>query len=515
MTGTADVLLSEAAPSHLDRWAARVRASAVRSRRIDVLAPVLVTLLAGILRLWNLGHPHALVFDETYYVKDAWSQWVLGFPANWPSDADAGFITGKTDAFLSTGSFVVHPPLGKWIIGVGMWAFGPDSSTGWRISAALLGTATVLLVYLLAHRLTRSTVFAAVAGLLMAVSGLGIVLSRVSLLDIFLTFFSVLAFLFAVLDRQRHLDRLSRLGLRTLWGRPWLVAAGTAAGAATAVKWSGLYVLAGLGLYVVITDALARRRAGAPMWPWDALRQGLASFVLFVPVALAVYLASWAGWFATDGGYDRHAADVSPATGVFAWVPLPLQSLWIYHEAIYAFNVGLSTPHSYASPAWQWPLLIRPTSMYWHQDQVGQAGCTWAGSCVQSISSIPNPFMWWGGMAAIVYLVVAFVLRRNWRHAVVLLGVGSAYLPWLMFPDRTIFQFYTIAIAPFAVLALTFALRDIAAGHGRIRRLAGQRIVWIYLAVVVALSALWYPVWVGMPVPYWFWLLHNWVPTWI
>ena len=27
-------------------------------------------------------------FDETYYVKDAWSQWNLGYPATWPEDAE-------------------------------------------------------------------------------------------------------------------------------------------------------------------------------------------------------------------------------------------------------------------------------------------------------------------------------------------------------------------------------------------------------------------------------------------
>ncbi|WP_308493453.1 dolichyl-phosphate-mannose--protein mannosyltransferase [Microbacterium terrisoli] len=524
MISTVDGLMPDANTSMLDRVTARVHRSPELRRRIDVLAPVLVTLLAAVLRLWSLGHPHALVFDETYYVKDAWSQWNLGYSSEWPADADKGFVAGDTDTFLRGGSFVVHPPLAKWLIGLGMWIFGPASSTGWRIAAALAGTATVLLVYLLAKRLSNSTVLATVASGLLAIDGLGIVLSRVALLDIFLTMFSVLAFLFAVLDRQSHLRRLATRwrppgddatvrGLGDLgpvsWARPWLIAAGATAGAATAVKWSGLYVLAAIGLYAVISDALERRRMGVEAWTWGAARQGVASFVLLVPVAFAVYLASWIGWLVTAGGYDRQASTN------------PLQALWIYHQAIYAFHVGLTAPHGYASPAWQWPLLIRPTSMYWHQDKLGEAGCTWASGCVQSISSIPNPLIWWGGIAATVYLIIAFVLRRDWRLAVVLLGVGSAYVPWLLFPERTIFQFYTIAMAPFLVIAVAFALRDIAGRdrHGQVitggRRLTGQRLVWVYLAVVVLLSAFWYPVWVGMPVPYDFWLIHNWLPTWI
>ena len=514
MSATAEPLIPDMAPSRLDRWRTRVRRSPLLRRRIDVLAPVVVTLLAAALRLWNLSHPHSLVFDETYYVKDAWSQWNLGYPASWPDDADAQFVAGHTDIFTSAGSFVVHPPLAKWIIGLFMWIFGPDSSFGWRFAGALFGTATVLVVYLLGKRLTGSTAFATVAGLLIAIDGLGIVLSRVALLDIFLTFFSTLAVLLAVIDRERHMARLAqRLAAGApapawgplLWDRPWLFAAGAAAGAACAVKWSGLYILAAIGIYAVVSDALARRRAGVRFWPQDAVRQGVASFILLVPVAFVVYLASWTGWLVTDGGYDRQIS------------PNPFVALWKYHEAIYAFHVGLTTPHSYASPAWQWPFLIRPTSMYWHQDEFGQAGCSWQSNCVQSISSIPNPLIWWAGIAATVFLVFAFVQRRDWRHAVVLTGMAATYVPWLLFPERTIFQFYTIAMLPFLVLALAFALREIAGYRSRVhrRRIAGQRTVWVFLGVTVALSAFWYPVWVAMKVPYAFWLVHNWIPSWI
>jgi len=249
----------------------------------------------------------------------------------------------------------------------------------------------------------------------------------------------------------------------------------------------------------------------------DALRQALPAFLSLVPVAFVVYLGSWTGWLVTDGGYDRHVADASPATGFWSWVPLPLQSLWRYHQEMYAFHVGLTTPHSYASPAWQWPFLIRPTSMFWEQTASGKSGCTAASSCVQAISSIPNPLIWWACVAAVVYLLYAFVVRRDWRYALVLTGVAATYVPWLLYPERTIFQFYTIAILPFLVIALAFALKAIAGAPDapNHRRTAGQRVVLVYLVVVTLLSAFWYPVWTAMDVPYDFWRLHNWMQTWI
>ncbi|KEP73989.1 dolichyl-phosphate-mannose-protein mannosyltransferase, partial [Microbacterium sp. SUBG005] len=194
------------------------------------LAPALVTLLAAALRLVDIGNPHQLVFDETYYVKDAWSQWVLGFPSTWPDDADASFAAGDTDVFTGIGSYVVHPPLGRILIGAGMALLGPDSATGWRISAAVIGTATVLAIYLFARTLTRSIPLATVASGLFAIDGLGIVLSRIALLDIFLTFFIVLTFWFVALDHRRSCDRLAALvaarGVEhpmwgpILWNRP-------------------------------------------------------------------------------------------------------------------------------------------------------------------------------------------------------------------------------------------------------------------------------------------------------
>ena len=166
-----------------------------------------------------------------------------------------------------------------------------------------------------------------------------------------------------------------------LWNRPWIIAAGAAVGAATAVKWSGVYVLAGLGVYLVVTDALVRRRAGVGFWPADAaIRQGPATFVLFVPVGVRG-LPRVLDRLARDGRRVRQARrrpDIGlragPGGAFWSWVPPALQSLWMYHKSIYDFHVGLDASHGYASPAWQWPLLLRPTSMYFQSTPLGRGG---------------------------------------------------------------------------------------------------------------------------------------------
>ncbi len=490
-----------------------------RARRVyEWLAPLLVTLLAGALRLPDLAHPHALVFDETYYVKDAWTLLHLGYEGSWPDKADESFLAGDVDVFTDNPSFVVHPPLGKWIIALGMILLGPGSGWGWRLTTALVGVAAVLLLFLIGKRLSGSTTVGVIAAFLLAIDGLGIVMSRVALLDNSLMPFVLLAFWFVLLDRARTRERiLDAVAARAtgerpvpwgpvLWNRPWILAAGAAAGAACAVKWSGMYVVAGIGIYLVVSDALARRRAGVGFWPTDAvLRQGPVTFLQLVPAALVVYLVSWTGWFVTDGGYSRQAD------------PNPLVALWTYHVAVYDFHVGLTSPHAYQSPAWAWPLLTRPTWMYWDLTQEGSDGCTSPGGCAQSISSVPNPIIWFAAVAAVLWLVYRLAMTRDWRYGFVLTGVAATYVPWLLYPERTIFQFYTIVILPFMLLALALTLREIAGPPGATaeRTQAGRWVVLIFLAVATLVSAFYYPVWVGWEVPYDFWRLHNWMPSWV
>lgn len=55
---------------------------------IETWGPIAIILLAAALRLYNLGFPSSLNFDETYYVKDAFSLLNGGYERNWDSGAD-------------------------------------------------------------------------------------------------------------------------------------------------------------------------------------------------------------------------------------------------------------------------------------------------------------------------------------------------------------------------------------------------------------------------------------------
>ena len=433
------------------------------------IATVVTTLIAAFTRLWNLGSPHEIMFDETYYVKDAYSIWHLGYEGTWAQNANASFVRGNFSMLSPEASFVVHPPLGKWLIAMGMEAVGPASSWGWRLAVALAGIATVLLLCRLVWRLFPSPLLVGLAGLFLAIDGVGITESRIGLLDGFIGFFALAAVYCIVRDRQSQRERIARLLEGTAAGalapkagwRPWMISAGVLLGCACSVKWSGLYLLATIGIMTVIWDGTALRAVKAKVWKLETLvSRGWGNFMKLVPVAGVTYLLTWFGWFMNPSAYKHGWAAAERAAGRGSWLPDSIADFIEYHRAIYEFHVGLSTPHSYMAKPSGWLLQMRPTSFYWQSNDTLGADAYQCDTrnCVRAITSIGNIPIWWAAFVA-VFVVVAYVaLKRDWRGWVVLAGYIGLYLPWFMYWDRTIFTFYTVAFVPFVVLALTVAL---------------------------------------------------------
>ena len=515
----------ELAGSRLDDWWQDLMARPGARRVWQWGGPAVVLLVAALLRLVGLGHPHELVFDETYYVKDAYTLSHLGYEGSWPADANLSFNAGHPEIYLDGPSFVAHPPVGKWLIALGLALFGAGDPFGWRIAVAVSGILLVLVTMLIAQRLFSSTLLAVIAGGLLAIDGNAIVMSRVALLDTMLTLFVMLGVGAVLLDRAWNERRLAQwaadgstprsLWGPALWGRPWLLVAGIAFGVASGIKWSGLYFLAIFAVYALVSEILLRRRAGIPFWLGGTiLRQGPITFLLTVPVAALVYVASWTGWFASDGGYYRHWVEDGGGAawdGALAWVPLDIQNWWHYQASIYGYHLGEHTPHAYQASPLGWLFLLRPTSMYWHAD----------GNNAETILGLANPLIWWAGTAAILFMVFRLVRglvlrRRVTTEAFVLTGIAAGYLPWLLV-SRTAFQFYTISFEPFLVLALVVAI-GVLLGSPRDpegRRVAGLRVVGTFLVLCVALSLFFLPMWTGAEIPRWYMTMHFWFPSWV
>src|SRR4051812_47060843 len=241
------------------------------SRLMGWLAPLLVTLFAGVLRFYDLAKPRAVIFDETYYAKDAYALLKFGYEHNTVKNADKLLLQNPPNYHIwaDGGSFVAHPPAGKWLIAVGEWIFGM-TPFGWRFSAALIGTLSVLILARVARRMTRSTLLGCAAGLLLAVDGMHLVTSRTAILDIFVMFWILAGFACLVIDRDVTRAALARkigetgnesdLGPFVMhW---WRIGAALCLGTAVATKWTGVYYIAAFGLMALLWDIGARRAAG-------------------------------------------------------------------------------------------------------------------------------------------------------------------------------------------------------------------------------------------------------------
>jgi dolichyl-phosphate-mannose--protein O-mannosyl transferase len=486
------------------------------------IGPLLVTLLAGLIRLPHLGRPDAIIFDETYYAKDALALLRFGSERQVIEGADEMILARDApwrdlDIFTDAPAFVVHPPLGKWVIATGEWAFGM-TPFGWRFAVAVVGTLSVLMTARIIRRLTRSDLIGTVAGLLVALDGLHIVMSRTALLDITLMAFVLAAFGLLLLDRdavRRAADRRAEApvhgaGPRLGW-RPWRIAAGVALGLACGVKWSGLWYVAAFGLLTVAWDVQLRRSLGVAR-PFRAVarRDVLPAFASIVPVALVVYVATWSGWLLTDGGYDRDWAATNP--GGLPFLPDALRSLVAYHQAAWRFHVGLETAHAYQSSAWSWPFMARPTSFAFERE-----GLSCGPDCRSAVLAVGNPVLWWAGLLALGHSAWRAVAGRDWRSAALLVGYLAGWVPWLVFHQRTIFTFYAIVLVPFLAGMVAMSLGRLPGGQDAspTRRRVGLLAAGAVLLAVVA--AAWYlmPIWTGGELLQEQWRLRMWLPTWV
>lgn len=490
------------------------------------LGPILVALFAAVLRFFRLGEPHALAFDETFYAQDALSLAKYGVEHEAVKNSSRQLLAGNETLFTDAGAFVVHPPLGKWVIALGEAVFGA-TPFGWRFSAAVVGSLSVLILARVARRMTRSTLLGCTAGLLLALDGLHFVHSRVALLDVFMTFWILAAFACLVADRDSARVRFAERfdpdwaalgpGLAFRW---WRLLAGVCLGLAIATKWSAVFYILAFGVLTFAWDMGARRSGGARHPIMGTLvRDALPAFGSIVVVAGAVYVMSWAGWFLTDTGWDRNLSPEEAATWASAipggaalapHLPTVLNSWMHYHQEILNFHLNLSETHPYQSKPWTWPLLSRPVAYYWESFQCD------TGECARAVLGVGTPAIWWAAMPATLAMLVWWIRTRDWRAGAILVGVAAGWLPWLAV-SRTAFLFYMLPAVPFMVLGITICLGLVLgrADAHPFRRGLGAALAGAYVLLVVVNFWYLYPVLSADVIPYQAWQARMWFESWI
>jgi dolichyl-phosphate-mannose--protein O-mannosyl transferase len=420
------------------------------------IAPILIALASFVLRIINLGLPKGFVFDEVYYVDGARDLLKYGVE-----------VDGENP------EFIVHPPVGKWLIASGIKLFG-DSEFGWRFASAVFATLLILLFALLVHVLFYSPLLTALGAALMALDGLLLVHSRTALLDLFLTFFTLLGVL--LWHRNRH-----------IW-------AGIAFGLAIGCKWSAIYFVAVIGLIAVYKILVVRdiRKSAKPI---------AAKFLQYGLLPVVVYTLTWTGWFISDRGWSRQ------------WSSNPFFSWLHYHSEMLNFHTGLTEKHPYEANPWSWLVMGRPTSFFYESPK----GCG-AKDCAQEVLALGTPILWWVGTISIA-VVIGYWIKSLIHHRVdsaanlVVLGVVAGYLPWFAMQQRTVFSFYAIIIQPFLIIAMVYCAKLLLSSG--LKPAVSQSIVGGIFALIVLCFIFFIPLFTGQVITYEDWQLRMWFESWI
>lgn len=388
-----------------------------------------------------------------------------------------------------------HPPLGKIFISAGIWLFGMNP-LGWRIVGTLFGVGMIPLMYAFGKRLFGRSEYALIPAVLFTFDFMHFAQTRIATIDVYGVFFIMLMFYYMYRYMTISFYKVS------LW-KTWipLGLAGLFFGIGAASKWIVLYGGAGLAVLLAISliDRYKEYKAAKlhvleypedeenqrkiRVFPRYTLYTLLVCLVFYVIIPALIYLLSYIPFMMVPG----------PGHG--------LKDVLTYQVHMYQYHSHLVATHPFASPWWEWPLMITPI---WYYKAMYAPADT-----VSSIVSFGNPLVWWPGFAAVLYTIYRIFRKMDRRLLVLLIAYLSQYLPWMLVPRLT-FIYHYFAMVPFMVLMLSYWVIYWMKKKPETRK----RWVVAYLAGAVLLFIWFYPLLSGLPVSktYTSWL--HWLPGW-
>ncbi|ODG96772.1 dolichyl-phosphate-mannose--protein O-mannosyl transferase [Nostoc sp. KVJ20] len=517
-----------------------------------------VFILSLALRFWGLERFNTLVFDEVYFAK---------FGNNY---------------LTHTPFFNAHPPLSQYIIGIGIWIgshipFWHDTVNGltgslrspwtYRWMNALTGSFIPVVVAAIAYQLSYRRTFAILAGLFTACDGLFLVESRYALNNIYIVIFGLLGqwFLLLALDNQNRRRSF------------WLVLAGISFGASVGTKWNGLWFL--LGAYLIWVTAWVislihsfpnsklggrRQEEGGRRQEAEGRRQEAEGRIHEVEGV------------SQESGVSTYSP-LAPLSSLSSSSQTPLQNLtqlnifqmlfylgiipafiysiiWILHlqlDKTYGFiavhqqilkfhlQLGGNSPnvHPYCAAWYKWPLMTRPMAYYYQTAKsiteplpvMGPPLPSGAGKVIYDVHAMGNPFLWWFGVAAMLFLIgllvsqaVIFLVKEKrfsvpatlsvdtWIALYLVINYAANLLPWVKV-TRCVFIYHYMCAVVFVFLAIAWFVDQCLRSYYQQLRALGVTITFIILAAFI----FWMPIYLGLPLSPHDYKLRMWFNSWI
>ena len=403
------------------------------------------------------------------------------------------------------------PPLGKVFMSLCIRALGM-TPFAWRLAGTVTGILMIPAIYLLALQLMHDKRAALLCALLMACDCMHFTQTRIATIDSFPVLFMMLMFFF--MARWMQMDFYGDSFRKTLVP---LVFSGIFMGLAIASKWIGCYGAVGLAvLFFIRYFHLYRQYLAAGKAAKDAKmetvrkvfwhRTGVTAAVCvvsFIILPILIYVLSYIPYLSYFGKVQ--------------WNAKTLERIWDAQVLMFDYHRNLVATHYFASPWYEWPLIIKP--MWYYSGSFNEPGM------VSSIMAFGNPAVWWTGLAAMIAVLGMSIRCRllpmlgvlPYREeedssclTVVVIGFLSAYLPWVLV-SRLTFIYHYFASVPFIILSTAICLKALSRRRPRMARAAG--IVLVILSIILFIA--FYPLASGHEVPRGWCDAMNWFDGWM
>ena len=366
-----------------------------------------------------------------------------------------------------------HPPLGKLLMTIPIRLWGMNTFS-YRFMGNIAGLLMLLVIYIFAKRLFKSTTYATVAMGVFALDGMHFVQTRIGTVDSFLVLFIMLAYLF--MYQYMKCDSEREVGKMHLN----LLCSGIFLGCAIATKWNGAYTALGLAiLFFISFFERNNEHRFISGWKQTRIKIILMCFVYFIFIPIGIYLLSYIPDMKINPEYKS----------IEGFVNLQLK---MYH-----YHADLEATHPFGSSWYLWPLGIKP--VWYYDGKVGEG-------YISTIVAHSNPFIWWTGIIAILYTIVKAIIDREKRYVSLTIAVLVAYLPYV-FISRVMFLYHYFPVVPFMILSIVGALKDLE---------ESTKIKWYkaYVTIAAILFVFFYPIYSGLTIPRWYANLTQWLPQW-
>ena len=362
-----------------------------------------------------------------------------------------------------------HPPLGKLIMSIPIRLFGM-TPFNYRVMGNLAGLLMLVVIYIFAKRMFKSTRHATLAMVLFAVDGMHFVQTRIGTVDSYLVLFIMLAYLFMYQYTCCDLNKESRKMHFNL------LASGIFMGCAIATKWNGAYCAVGLALLFFINFFKRNAKVGL-MGKWRHYRVKIifACFGYFVILPCLIYIISYIP--------DMH---INPEIGT-------LQGFIDLQVKMFNYHSKLEATHPFSSPWYLWPLGIKP--LWYYSGNV-------AADRVSSITLHSNPFIWWTGIIAMIYVLYRAFVERGKNEIFLVIAILTAYVPYMGVP-RIMFIYHYFPVVPMMILAITYSIKAIEEN-------IECRIAVAYSVIAILFFVFFYPIYSGLEIPRWYAELMVW-----